>query len=213
MIVVRLLSDALDDILSKVHKKQFSKPKQLLETLASAYTIGAPPLMSVPMTDLLNEAGKHAFHIGTPDPEMRRIAAWIFTQLGRKDGTLDRIITALWQRGGREDFKLISLLLANRDYSERKTTPWSEVFDLLGKTHYFALEVVLELFEEIARAGHPLPANQSLKTWAERGKIEHQCIVLLLTLSKNNDIHRALIVSAPVGGELFERIRDRLLSS
>ena len=31
------------------------------------------------MTDRLASSGHYTFHIGTPDPEMRRIASWMLT--------------------------------------------------------------------------------------------------------------------------------------
>ena len=202
------MSDALDDILSQIPIRALKKPKKLLSHLEVAYTVGVPPLMVVPMTDLLREASGHTFHIGTPDPEMRRIASWIFTTLGNERILMQQIIEALWSRRGREDLKLVGLLLANIG-----TRPWEVFFDLISERSHMSLEVVLEIGEEIARAGYPVPGDDVLEKWAKGGKVAHQCSVLLLSLRREGGLPHNLISSAPEGGELFERIRSRLLTA
>ena len=207
------MSDALDDILSQFQKKSFKKSKKLLSHLELAYTVGVPPLMVVPMTDLLREASGHAFHIGTPDPEMRRIASWIFTTIGDNRTQMRSIIEALWRRRGREDLKLVGLLLANIDTRSLGNNPWEVFFNLISERTSMSLEVVLEIGEEIARAGNPVPNDDILEKWAMDGKVAHQCTVLLLSLRREGKFPRGLISSAPEGGELFERIRSRLLAA
>ena len=76
-----------------------------------------------------------------------------------------------------------------------------------------ALEVILEIAEEMSRAGCDLPGNSILEDFSNRGKVEHQCAVLILTLRRGVDLPRDLIRSSPEGGELFERIRSRLLAA
>ena len=205
------MSDALDDILSQIPKKYFTRPKKLLGRLELAYTVGVPPLLVVPMTDLLNESAGHSFHIGTPDPEMRRIASWIFTTVADDHYRLQGIIAALWARNGREDLKLVGLLLANLSGAERVVNPWEIFNGLIIKRRSLALEVVLEIAEEMVRGGNTVPGDEVMMSWAQQGKIAHQCAVLVLTLRRDSALPGELIRTAPVGGELFERIRTRLL--
>ncbi len=207
------MPDALDDVLSQIPVKSFKKPKILLSHLVEAYGVGVPPLMITPMTDLLKEAGGHPFHIGTPDPEMRRIASWILTSFGVQKKQLRSVIDALWKRNGREDLKLVGLLLANVGPDGLDEKPWDVFFELISGNSSLALEVVLEIAEEMSRAGYELPENNILENFSERGKVEHQCAVLILTLRRGIDLPRELICSAPEGGELFERIRSRLLAA
>ena len=206
------MSDALDDILSQIPKKYFTRPKKLLKRLKLAYTVGVPPLLVVPMTDLLNESAGHSFHIGTPDPEMRRIASWIFTTVADDHPCLLAIITALWARSGREDLKLVGLLLANLGGVESVVNPWDIFYELIVGRQSLALEVVLEIAEEMARGGNVVPEDEELWNWAKCGKITHQCAVLVLTLRRDGELPKDLINAAPEGGELFERIRARLLT-
>jgi hypothetical protein len=205
------MSDALDDILSQIPKKYLTRPKKLLSRLELAYTVGVPPLLVVPMTDLLNESAGHSFHIGTPDPEMRRIASWIFTKVANDHYRLREIIAALWERNGREDLKLVGLLLANLKGAEGLGNPWEIFNELIIMRRSLALEVVLEIAEEMARGGNTAPEDGVLMVWAQQGKIAHQCAVLVLTLRRDSALPVELIRTAPEGGELFERIRTHLL--
>jgi len=207
------MPDALDDVLSQVPMKAFKKPKILLSHLEKAYSVGVSPLMVTPMTDLLKEAGGHPFHIGTPDPEMRRIASWILTSVGVQREKLRSVIEALWKRNGREDLKLVGLLLANIGPDGLDEQPWNVFFELISASSSLALEVILEIAEEMSRAGCDLPGNSILEDFSNRGKVEHQCAVLILTLRRGVDLPRDLIRSSPEGGELFERIRSRLLAA
>ena len=207
------MPDALDDVLSEIPIKAFKKPKILLSHLEVAYGVGVPPLMVTPMTDLLREAGGHPFHIGTPDPEMRRIASWILTSVGVQKKQLRSVIEALWKRNGREDLKLVGLLLANIGPDGLDEQPWNVFFELISASSSLALEVVLEIAEEMSRAGYELPENSILEDFSSNGKVEHQCAVLILTLRRGVNLPRELIRSAPEGGELFERIRSRLLAA
>ena len=206
------MSDALDDILSEIPKRYFTRPKKLLKRLELAYTVGVPPLLVVPMTDVLNESTGYSFYIGTPDTEMRRIASWIFTTVADDHHRLQAIITALWVRNGREDLKLVGLLLANLGGVEGAVNPWDIFYDLIIERQYLALEVVLEIAEEMARGGNVVPEEEVWWRWAKKGKITHQCAVLVLNLRRDAELPEDLIRAAPEGGELFERIRDRLLS-
>ena len=73
------------------------------------------------------------------------------------------------------------------------------------------MEVVLEIAEEMVRGGNTVPGDEVMMAWAQQGKITHQCAVLVLTLRRDSALPGELIRTAPEGGELFERIRTRLL--
>ena len=72
---------------------------------------------------------------------------------------------------------------------------------------------LLEISEELIRGGHEVPDDKWLMAMAGQSKLWHQVAVLFLSLRKQ-DIGeiRGLVATAPVGGELFERIRNHILS-
>ena len=74
------------------------------------------------------------------------------------------------------------------------------------------MEMILEIAEEMNRSGHPVPDDEWLVAMAEQSHLWHQ--IAMLFISVRNERHntlRSLIASAPAGGELFERIRSKLL--
>ena len=86
------------------------------------------------MTDRLAQSGHYTFHIGTPDPEMRRIASWMLTHENNRT-TIAKFIPKIWKRGGREDLKLVGLLLANMSDEELGENGWT-VFLQLVQSEY-----------------------------------------------------------------------------
>jgi hypothetical protein len=120
------------------------------------------------------------------------------------------MIPALWNRHGREDLKLAGLLLSNLSKEELGEDPWMALIHLFGKQE--PMEMVLEIAEEMNRSGHPVPDDEWLIAMAEQSRLWHQ--IAMLFISVRNTQHgqlRSLIASAPAGGELFERIRNKLL--
>jgi hypothetical protein len=177
--------------------------------LREAYTYGVPGMMTKSMTDRLATSGQYTFHIGTPDPEMRRLASWMLTN--EKDRLkIAKFIPKIWKRGGREDLKLVGLLLANMSDKELGENGWTVFLQLVQER--VSVEVFLETAEEFVRGGRPLPDDAWIDDAANQSQVWAQLMVLLLSLDENRcTAHERLISQAPKGGELFERIRMRLL--
>lgn len=194
--------ESLDEFLAGVPNSVFSNPRKLLRILREAYTYGVPAMMVKSMTDRLGAASGDSFHLGTPDPSMRRIASWIFTNVDDVD-TITELITRLWKRHGREDVKLAGLLMANLP-----TSPWQLFLSVLNEKE--AVESLLEVIEEIGRGGHDVPSLSSLQIWIDRGGIYYQTVLLILH-GKGSEIPDEVVMTAPPGGDIFERIRSRLL--
>ena len=75
------------------------------------------------------------------------------------------------------------------------------------------LMVVLEVAEELVRAGHPVPDDAWIDAAAQQSPQWHQYCVLFLSLRREALSCRSIVESAPPGGEMFERIRQRVLQS
>ena len=74
---------------------------------------------------------------------------------------LAKLIPALWKRHGREDLSMAGLLLANLDASDIGQDPWMAFIHLLQRQE--PLMVVLEVAEELVRAGTLFPTMHGLK--------------------------------------------------
>ena len=194
--------ESLDGFLAGVSNSVFSNSRKLLRILREAYTYDVPAMMVKSMTDRLGAASGDSFHLGTPDPSMRRIASWIFTNVDDVD-TITELVTKLWKRHGREDVKLAGLLMANLPIA-----PWKLFLSILNEKE--AIEGLLEVIEEISRGGHDVPSLPSLQMWIDRGGIYYQTVLLILH-GKSSEIPDEVVRSAPPGGDIFERIRSRLL--
>ena len=193
---------SLDEFLSEVPAAVFSNSRKLLQVLREAYTYGVPAMIAKSMTDRLAAASGDAFHLGTPDPTMRRIASWLFTNINDFD-TLSALIVKLWRRHGREDVKLAGLMMANLPRA-----PWHLFLSMLHEKE--AIGSLLEVIEEIDRGGHTAPSLSNLQKWIDKGGIYYQTSMLILH-GKGNEIPDEVVRAAPPGGDIFERIRNRLL--
>lgn len=198
---------SLDDYLDGFSSFPTRRRKRLA-MLREAYTYGVPGMMTKSMTDRLATSGQYTFHIGTPDPEMRRLASWMLTN--EKDRLkIAKFIPKIWKRGGREDLKLVGLLLANMSDEELGENGWTVFLQLVQER--VSVEVFLETAEEFVRGGRPLPDDAWIDDAANQSQVWAQLMVLLLSLDENRcTAHERLISQAPKGGELFERIRMRL---
>ena len=161
------------------------------------------------MTDRLAQSGHYTFHIGTPDPEMRRIVSWMLTN--EKDRLkIAKFIPKIWKRGGREDLKLVGLLLANMSDEELGENGWTVFLQLVQQR--VSVEVFLETAEEFLRGGRELPSDAWIQDAAAQSETWAQLMVLLLSLDDTRcEAHTTLLKETPQGGELFERIRNRLI--
>ncbi|MEC7261606.1 MAG: hypothetical protein VXV71_04180 [Candidatus Thermoplasmatota archaeon] len=199
---------SLDDYLDGFSSFPKRRNKRLA-MLREAYTYGVPGMITKSMTDRLAQSGHYTFHIGTPDPEMRRIASWMLTQENNRT-TIAKFIPKIWKRGGREDLKLVGLLLANMSDEELGENGWTVFLQLVQER--VSVEVFLETAEEFLRGGRELPDDAWIRDAAAQSQTWAQLMILLLSLDESRCInHTTLLKETPTGGELLERIRQRLI--
>ena len=210
--MVVAVNEKVAQYLGEPNPKLVRSHRKMLKFLRGAYAAGTPGMMAKPSTDLLANSGGYSFHYGCPNPEMRDIASWILTSGEKKPRRIAKLIPALWKRHGQEDLVLAGLLLANISEEDLGESPWMALIHLLGEQE--PLGALLEIGEELLRGGHDIPDDAWLVAMAGQSELWHQVAVLFLSLRKDGlgDV-RSLIATAPAGGELFERIRNRLLSS
>ena len=200
----------LDQFLEQSSPKVLKSNRRCLKFLSGAYAAGNPVMIARPRADITANQGGFSAHYGCPDPEMRTIASWLLTYGKDKPRRLARLIPALWRRHGREDLKLAGLLLANLSQQQLGEDPWMALIHLFGKQE--PMEIILEIAEEMNRSGHQVPDDEWLIAMAQQSPLWHQVAMLFVSV-RGSDYGglRSLIVTAPGGGELFERIRVRLL--
>ena len=174
--------------------------KKSLKFLKKAYDCGAQTLVNRSLTDKLLQNSGLSFHIGTDDPTMRRIASWLLTN---HDDVCESLIPMLWKRKGREDIKLMGLLIANIEGDA-----WGKLLNVIDSS--IPLDLTLEVMEEIKRSGRVVPTSDYLAQW-KRGPIQMQNVMLIASLEMRDDLIE-IVKNAPKGGDLFERIRARSLN-
>ena len=75
-----------------------------------------------------------------------------------------------------------------------------------------SVEVFLETAEEFLRGGRQLPSDAWIRDAAAQSEVWAQLMVLMLSLDESRaKSHTTLLHGTPQGGELFERIRNRLI--
>lgn len=190
------MSDSLDELFDK----GMPSGKKSLKFLKTAYDCGAQTLVNRSLTDKLLQNSGLKFHIGTDDPTMRRIASWLLTN--HKE-SIDSLIPLLWKRRGREDIKLIGLLIANTEGDA-----WGKFLTIIDNS--IPLDLTLEVAEEIKRSGREIPSADYLKSY-NKSTIQKQNAMLIASLGMRDDLIE-LVESTPKGGDLFERIRSRALN-
>ena len=201
-------ASSLDDYLDGFSSFPKRRNKRLA-MLREAYTYGVPGMITKSMTDRLAQSGHYAFHIGTPDPEMRRIASWLLTHENNRT-TIAKFIPKIWKRGGREDLKLVGLLLANMSDEELGENGWTVFLQLVQER--VTVEVFLETAEEFIRGGREVPDDEWIRDAASQSQIWAQLMILLLSLDEQrSENHEDILRETAKGGELLERIRHRLL--
>ena len=187
------------DDLDVLFDEGLPKGKKSIRFLKQAYDCGAQGLVNRSITDKMLERSGLSFHIGTDDPTMRRIASWILTNYQDR---CDDLIKRLWKRCGREDVKLIGLLIANTEGDA-----WQKMLVIINKS--IPIDLVLEIAEEIKRTGRSIPSINFLQA-CDASKIQMQNAMLIASLDMKDEFIE-LVKAAPPGGELFERIRTRAL--
>lgn len=189
------------DDLDALFDQGLPKGRKGVAFLKTAYDCGSQGLVNRSITDKVLQKSGLSFHIGTDDPTMRRIASWILTNHKERIGDL---IKRLWKRCGREDVKLIGLLIANTEGNA-----WTIMLDLIDKS--IPLDLTLEVAEEIKRSGREIPSADFLQQ-KNANKIQMQNAMLIASLDMKEE-YVDLVRNAPKGGELFERIRMRALDA
>ena len=189
------------DDLDALFDQGLPKGRKAVTFLKTTYDCGSQGLVNRSITDKVLQKSGLSFHIGTDDPTMRRIASWILTNHKER---IDDLIKRLWKRCGREDVKLIGLLIANTEGNAGAT-----MLDLIDKS--IPLDLTLEVAEEIKRSGRKIPSADFLQQ-KNANKIQMQNAMLIASLDMNEE-YADLVQNAPKGGELFERIRRRALDA
>ena len=213
------MEDPLDDYLSSIDKRSLNKPKFILNCIRDAYPIGVPALSIKSTTDRIGLDAGYSFHLGTAEPELRRIASWIFTNISDTE-KIEDIIGRLWKRFGREDLVLSSILLANLPKKEIDANwKWITLADLIShvekKRGRIPLEVMLLHIEEMGRAESSL-IDENLGIKLLHGTIAEQYLGILgiHQLSKKYVISKSMKeklvnINLPDGDSLIRRIRDK----
>lgn len=87
---------------------------------------------------------------------------------------------------------------------------WTVLLQLIQER--VSVEVFLEIAEEFVRGGRQIPDDEWIQAAALQSDVWSQLMILLLSLDQQRCAsHEDLIRNTPQGGELFERIRNRLL--
>ena len=204
----------LDEFLESQSKRVHKSHKKLARVVREAYPIGVPALIMKSSTDRLGASAGYAFHLGTPDDILRRIASWLITNSKRNQDVLWRLMRELWSRHGREDVALSALLLANLDHRAAGTDPWGLLSSLINSKE--PADALLLSIEEVLRAGHGGPSNEQYRSWCSGSKVQTHLALISAFASQNSGleippqiISLLLNVDVPDGDSLLGRIRDR----
>ena len=213
------MEDPLDDYLSSINKRSLKKTKLILNHIRGAYPIGIPALSIKSTTDRIGLDAGYSFHLGTAEPELRRIASWIFTNISPSE-KIENIIGRLWKRFGREDLVLSSILLANLPDKEIDINwKWITLAELIThiekKGGRIPLEVMLLHIEEMGRANCSM-IDENLGSKLLEGTIAEQYLGILgmHQFSKKNNISNSIKeklvnIELPDGDSLIRRIRNK----
>lgn len=200
----------LDQFLNDQPVKLLSSKKKSLKFLRLAYGKGSIGMMVKPTSDLLAHDAGFSFNLGCADPELRRIASWMLTNC-QNHRKLAKLIPALWKRHGYEDLKLAGILLSNLSEDDLGEEPWMAFIHLLQRQE--SLDMILEIAEEMIRAGHSPPEDDWIIEMSGQSSLWHQTAVIFCFLARRElTICKSMVEQAPRGGELFERIRQRVLA-
>ena len=219
-----VVTDPLDDHLEQVTSKMLKRPKRLMKHLREAYPIGVPALAMKSTTDRIGAHAGYSFHLGTPEPELQRIASWVLTRMEGEEERIETLIGRLWLRFGREDLVLSSLLLANLpDGTHNSDWRWLTLIDLIKhrrtKFGSIPLEVMLLHIEEMTRAGRiEIPLNLLNDILDDNDSMQALGILAAHQRFRKGGAPEGVLLALknsnlPKGDGLLRRIRDTLLSS
>jgi hypothetical protein len=200
----------LDDWLSSQRMGNVKRKRSWMKFFRQCYERSIPSFGNQPKMDVFDEHSHYSFHYGVPTNDLRTIASWTLTECQGNERRIAKLIPLLWKRKGREDCLLAGFFLANLPPSAIQENVWMVFIHLLQKTE--PVEIILEISAELKRAGHEIPNDDWFVAMAEQSTLWHQYAVLILSQSNTlSEQCRLLVVSAPKGGELFERIRESIL--
>ncbi len=219
-----IVIDPLDDHLEQVTPKMLKRPKRLMKHIRDAYPIGVPALAMKSTTDRIGAHAGYSFHLGTPEPELQRIASWILTRMEGDEERIETLIGRLWLRFGREDLVLSSLLLANLpDKLHNPEWRWLTLMDLVKhrrtKFGSIPLEVMLLHIEEMARANRiEIPLILLERMLNENDSMQALGILAAHQRFRKEDLSEHILLALknsnlPEGDGLLRRIRDSLISN
>ena len=215
------MADPLDDLLSAVPAGDLRRPKRLLAVLREACTVGVPPLALKSTTDRLGEAGGWTAHLGTPDDVLRRIASWVLTVVDDAALVL-KVARRLWERHGREDLELATLLLANLDpASAGDSGPWAAWVGWLHPAE--PVTSLASAVEELMRGSPGQPEEAVRLGWLASGDEVVRTVGLLASHSVwmacgrgpvSEAVHAAVReMDTSAMGQLIARVHGRLLAA
>ena len=217
-----VVTDPLDDHLEQATPKMLKRPKRLMKHLRDAYPIGVPALAMKSTTDRIGAHAGYSFHLGTPEPELHRIASWILTRMEGERERTETLIGRLWLRFGREDLVLSSLLLANLPNGPHNPDwRWLTLIDLVKhrrrKFGSIPLEVMLLHIEEMTRAGRTeIPLNLLENVLNDNDSMQALGILAAHQRFRKEGVSEQILLALknsnlPEGDGLLRRIRDTIL--
>jgi hypothetical protein len=209
------LDEALDSFLAEQAPRAHRSDRRLAGLVREAYPIGVPALIMKSSTDRLGESAGYAFHLGTPDELLRRIASWLLTNAGDDQRILLRLVSRLWARHGREDVALAALLLANLDHAALGVDPWVVLASSTRDSE--PAEALLLSIEELLRAGRKMPSEEALVTWCDGRAVDGHMALLVSYAgtvrghaASERVLRRLSSVKVPDGDSLLGRVMQRL---
>ena len=205
----------LDEYLSSQSSGVHNSDRRLAKVVREAYPIGVPAMIMKSSTDRLGVASGYSFHLGTPDDLLRLVASWLFTGAGDDQRVLLQLVKRLWKRHGREDVALAALILANLDHARIGTSPWEVLAACIGQRE--PVEAILLSIEEILRAGHPSPSEETIRTWCEGRRVDSHLALVSTYVSfkrsgKLDESIRGIVSGVEIspGDSLLGRIKERI---
>ena len=207
----------LDEFLERQSGGVHRSHRRLANVVREAYPIGVPAMIMKSSTDRLGASAGYAFHLGTPDELLRRIASWLITEAGEQQDVLLKLIGGLWKRHGREDVALAALLLANIDHTLLGIDPWSTLATSVGPRE--PAEALLLSIEELLRAGKPMPSEGVLASWCGGRLVEAHLALITVYVGTvrgamaSHDVIMLLSgVQVPDGDSFLGRIKDKVVT-
>jgi len=197
----------LDEFLNNQSKKIHSSDRALSKLVRNAYPIGVPALIMKSSTDRMMVDSGYSFILGTPDELLRSLASWLITEAGNTHRVLLKLIKRLWERHGREDVALASILL-----------PWKILEDSIHTVE--SIDSLLLNIEELYRAKRQPPSEELILKWINGRKIDQHLSLIVIYSGKihQHDFSEELMekiasIEIPSGDSILTRIKSNLIEN